>query len=92
LGKTVAELSTGIPGPLMALEETYWIAYAKTDPFGDDRADLRSAQIAQILWNTNAKKGSARKITDFLPYWRKPKVDINKSVRAFFGKPTKPKE
>jgi hypothetical protein len=79
---------------MTAAEEISWIAYSKSQPFGDDRADLRSAQIAQILWNVNvSKKGSARKITDFLPFHRKPKdPDINKSVRAFFKKPTKPKE
>jgi hypothetical protein len=86
LGKTVQELLSGIPGPLMALEETYWISYHKSSPFGDDRADLRSAQIAQILWNSNVKKGDARPVTDFLPFHHKParQGDSNKTLRSNF--------
>jgi hypothetical protein len=85
LGKTVAELSQ----QMTAAEETSWIAYARSDPFGDDRADLRSAQVCQILWNSNVKKEDTRKITDFLPFYRKPvKKDSNvsKSVRSVFSK------
>ena len=64
-------------------------------PFGDERADLRSAQIAQILYNTNVKKENARKITDFLPFRRKRVTKderIDQSVKSFFGKFTKRKE
>jgi hypothetical protein len=71
---------------MTAAEETMWIAYYRAAPFGDDRADLRSAQIAQILWNSNAKKGDAREITDFLPFHKKTarKGDSNKTLRSNF--------
>jgi len=51
----------------MALEETYWIARYSRDPFGDERADLRSAQIAKILWDSNVKKEHQRPVSDFMP-------------------------
>ena len=90
LGKTVNQLSH----EMTALEETHWIAFHKRNPFGEDRADLRSAQIAQILYNTNAPKGKAKKITEFMPYHRK-KVDkdpnIGDSLKNAFSKLVKRK-
>ena len=74
---------------LTAAEETHWIALYNMDPWGDERADLRSAQISHILWNTNVKKENARKITEFLPFHRKPikqDPDVDKSIRNVFQK------
>ncbi|MDB4312009.1 DUF4035 domain-containing protein [bacterium] len=85
MGKTVAELSH----ELTALEENHWLAYHKRNPFGDERADLRSAQIAQILFNVNVKKEKAKKVTDFMPFHRKKtKKDpnIGDSVRQAFSR------
>lgn len=82
---TVAELSQR----LTASEEAHWIALYRLEPFGDERADLRSAQVAQILWNANTKKEKARPITDFMPFYRKrvkPDPNVNQSVRSVFSK------
>ena len=44
-------------------ELTEWIAYYNMEPFGEYRADLRSAQICQIL--ANAHRDSSKKPTPF---------------------------
>ena len=44
------------------------MAYDRIEPFGEERADLRSAQIACILANVNRGKGQkVFKIDDFMP-------------------------
>ena len=65
LGRLPSEL-----GDMTAAEETLLMAYYRDDPWGDHRADIRAGQVAQILWNSNAKK--SKKLTDFLPFYRKP--------------------
>ena len=65
---------------MSALEETYWQAYYQDDPFGDHRADLRSAQITHMLHLVNSSKKSERKkLTDFLPFYRK-KATVDEDV------------
>ena len=45
-----------------------WIEYARLEPFGEDRADLRIAQLAALVANAwLRKKGSRRyKVDDFM--------------------------
>jgi hypothetical protein len=75
---------------MLAAEEAVFMAYYRDDPWGDHRADIRSAQIAQLLYNVNAPKGKARKITDFLLFWKKQPApedpNISQSVRSTFAK------
>ena len=88
---TVADLSQR----LTAAEESHWMAFYRAKPFPPERVDVGLAQIAQILWNSNAKKENTRKLTDFLPWYRKPvKKDpnIGLSVRSMFGKFVKRKD
>jgi hypothetical protein len=35
-----------------------WRAYADLEPFEEERADLRAAQVVQAIYNVNRKKGS----------------------------------
>lgn len=44
-----------------------WLEYSRLEPFGEDRADLRSAQIAQIMANAWLRRKGQRpyKIEDF---------------------------
>lgn len=50
-----------------------WMAYARLEPFGEERADLRSAIIAVTMANAWRGKGSrAFKIEDFMPEFDKP--------------------
>lgn len=49
-----------------------WQQYDKLEPFGEERADTRSAQIAQALYNLFAdRKGypNGFPLTDFLLYF-----------------------
>ena len=74
---------------MTAAEETMWLALYTDSPWGDERADLRSAQIAQILYNTNAKKGSGKELSAFMLFHRKTKKaqeDVTYKVREWFGK------
>lgn len=67
------------------------MAYYRDDPFGDHRTDVMLAQIAQILWNANVgKKDKAKKLVDFLPFYRKPPApedpNVTSSVRSAFSR------
>lgn len=85
----------GMPvGQLMremsALEETYWIAFTQEcGPIGDDRADLRSAQVCQLLYDIHAgKKSQRKKITDWLMFYRKrvkEDPDISTKIKDRFS-------
>ena len=82
MGATVAELTER----LTAAEEAHWIALYKQEPWGDQRADVRAAQIAQILYNTNAPRGKARKLNDFMLFSKKEeqKGDSAATIRKNF--------
>ena len=81
-------------GEMTALEETHWMAIYRDEPWGHMRTDAALAQIAQLLFNVNAKKQDRRPLTDFMLYFRKklkPQDDITRNVLAHFGKLTKDK-
>lgn len=87
-------LQLGMPVGIMmqqmsALEEAYWMAYEKDDPFGDYRQDVRNAQVLHMLYSINAgKKSEKKKITDFMPFFRKrvqPDENVTSKVRSLFG-------
>ncbi|MGE5619531.1 MAG: DUF4035 domain-containing protein [Sphingomonadaceae bacterium] len=61
---TVAELLSRIS----SRELTEWIEYAKLEPFGEERADLRAAIVAATIANVYRRKGSKPfKPSDFMP-------------------------
>ena len=75
---------------MSALEETYWQAYyQEVGPFGDHRADLRNAQLLQLIYSVNAgKKGERKKLTDWLPFYRKKAEedpDVSTKLRDRFS-------
>ena len=50
-----------------------WQAFYLINPWGESRADLRSAVVAHVIANVNRKKGSrAFKPKDFMPDFEKP--------------------
>ena len=65
------------------------MGYFKEDPFGDHRADVRNAQLLQLLYNINAgKKASKKTLTDWMPFYRKKVTvdeDISTSIRNRFA-------
>ena len=46
-----------------------WVAYAKLEPFGEDRADLRNAILCDLTARANGSKSS--KIEQYMPFRRK---------------------
>jgi len=74
---------------MLAAEEAALLAAYRFEPWGDLRSDVGLAQIAQLLWNTNTKKGNHKKVTDFLPFYRKPvreDPNVESKIRSIFGK------
>lgn len=48
------------------------LAYYELDPWGDERADLRAAQIAAMVGNASGNYRHAFKPADFMPDFDKP--------------------
>lgn len=44
-----------------------WMQVYRTDPWGEERADLRNASLMALLYNLLRRKGPARKVRDFMP-------------------------
>ena len=84
LGMPVGELSER----MSAAEEVAWIAYYRESPFGDLRADMRNALVAQLIHNVNAGKGKSRKLQDFMLFQTKthaPQQLDTKNIRSNFN-------
>jgi hypothetical protein len=43
------------------------MAYARLEPFGEERADYRNAMLMTMIANMFAKEGEEKTIDDFLP-------------------------
>ena len=53
---------------MSSAELTEWMAFAEVEPFGEERADLRSAIVAQVIANVNRRPGTkAYRVEDFMP-------------------------
>ena len=60
-------------------EFRHWLAFYRLDPWGDMRADLRSAQIAALTANLwRGKHQRPINVEDFMPYYKrfKPKPTV----------------
>lgn len=68
LGKSVSELLESMD----AQELTAWMAYDRIEPFGESRADMRTAAQTTALLNVQRKRGSdPLKPSDFMPQYDK---------------------
>ena len=69
-------------------EFSEWIVYNRLEPFGEERADLRSAIVASVFANINRGKGQREfKVEDFMPKFNeqaKPKQSLAQ-MRQIFG-------
>ena len=64
-------------------EFSEWMAYYQLEPFGEERADLRNAQLCCLYANSKTKKGKRYKLKDFMPRFEKESPeDRNKRIRA----------
>lgn len=43
-----------------------WIAFDELEPFGEERDDIRTASIVQMIHNVNVKAGHQKKLSDFI--------------------------
>lgn len=71
---------------MTAAEETHWLALYSIDPWGEQRADMRIGQVAQITYNANSKK--PRKLQDFMLFHAKPedRGDSPETIRKNFDR------
>ncbi len=74
-----------------------WLAFNRSDPWGEQRADLRMAIIASTVANALAKKrdGGSFKPRDFMPYLERNAGDdgaeLSRRIRATMKLATKRK-
>ena len=60
------------------------------DPWGEERADLRSAIVASVVANANrGKRGKTFKPADFMPQFGVKEKKTAKELKAKFGMFTK---
>jgi len=78
LGVTVQDLLVRISSS----ELTEWMAYYQMEPFGEERADLRSAIVASVTANAASKRRF--KPADFMPRFDRPKPQSEGSMRQMF--------
>ena len=69
-----------------------WREFYALEPWGDERADLRSGIVASILANTNRdpkKRPQPFEPTDFMPFYEKPKPspqELAHKIRTALGR------
>ena len=60
-------------GRLDSREFAEWMAFYRMDPWGEERADVRMAQLCAMYANVNkGKRGKQYKIEDFMLFAEKP--------------------
>ncbi len=65
------------------MELSEWQAYSLIEPFGEARADLRSATIACVIANANRGKGQpAFKLEDFILKFEPPEQQSKKDMKT----------
>lgn len=52
--------------PARVLRE--WAAYYRLEPWGEDRADARTAIVAAVVHNVSHRRGGARPVRDFMAH------------------------
>jgi hypothetical protein len=63
-----------------------WIALWRTDPWGEQRADLRQAFTSHLVAAGTLKKSSGKwELADFMPYAVKPEKTELDVLRERFG-------
>lgn len=61
-----------------------WLAYHELEPWGEDRADARSAIVASLIYNTNRGRGAqARRPKDFMAFTPRER-GLSEEKRALF--------
>jgi len=81
LGKSVAE----IEGTMSSREISEWMAFYRLEPWGDDRADLRTGIVASTIANVNRGKDTkSYQPQDFMAFTEKEEKDEAKALKEMF--------
>ena len=72
-------------------EFSEWIAFYNIHPFGDERDDMRIAQLCSLIFNiTRSKKQTATKITDWMFNFEQPdKPDATQESNLMYAETLK---
>ena len=86
-------MSVSDVGQMSAAEMDMWMVRASTHPFMGRRLEIGLAQIAQLLHNSNCKKGQAKKLSDFLLFDKHAaeQAPVDDQILNVFGKMVKAK-
>ncbi len=69
-----------------------WQEYYEVEPWGEERADLRSGIVASVLANVHRdskRRPSPYEPTDFMPFYTKPKPtpeQLAQKIRSALGR------
>ena len=58
-----------------------WQTFYEIEPFGEYRADIRSAIIACVIANVNRGKRPAHKVEEFMPKFEPPRQMSDDEIR-----------
>lgn len=63
------------------------MAYSQVEPFGEERADLRSAIIACQVANAFGRRKDQKpfEVSDFMPKFDPPKEQTEEQMKMFLG-------
>lgn len=62
------------------------MAFSQVEPFGEERADWRSAIVACIVANANRGKDQKPfEVSDFMPKFDPPKEQTEDEMKMFLG-------
>ena len=78
MGLTVSELLSRCSSS----ELSEWLAFYSVEPFGELRADFRSAVVACTIANSNRGKGKAYKPNDFMPNFEEKKPMTGDEIKS----------
>ena len=74
---------------MSAREFAEWMAYAKLEPFGEERADLRAGIISSVIAAVNTPKGKRRpKPSDVMPQFEKQRpseAELGQKILGVFA-------
>lgn len=77
MGKTLTEIEN-----LSNREIEEWMIFYSIDPFGEVRADLRSAMQTAHLISPHLKKGKSVKLSDFMLDFEPKKQMTNEQIKT----------
>lgn len=89
LGCTIRELEARMD----SREFSEWMAYYSIEPWGEDRADLRTGILASLTANINRKKNAKPySPVDFMPYRNRDKAaEEVEDLRSFLRRKSGPR-